>query len=117
MTRSHMPLVLGVGSGLSCECSFERSGYLQHAHSPGRHVADASAWSAIVCMLTLFQIEKTEESGNVKWATGLTTYVAFSWKGGIPLTWFLQASVTVLLSVHPERQRDGLAKAGLFDLR
>ncbi|KAN0081290.1 Cytochrome P450 [Tylopilus felleus] len=41
---------------------------------PGRHVADASVWSAIVCMLTLFQIEKTEESGNVKWTTGLTTH-------------------------------------------
>ena len=77
----HMLLVSGVGSGLSCECSFERSGYWQYAYSLGRHVADASLWSAIVCILTLFQIEMTEELGNVKWTTGLSMYVTFSWRG------------------------------------
>lgn len=47
-------------------------------HSPGRHVADASLWSAMVCMLALFRIEKTEGSDNVEWMTGVTTCVTVS---------------------------------------
>ncbi|KAF8452275.1 cytochrome P450 [Boletus edulis BED1] len=41
---------------------------------PGRHVGDASLWSAMVCILTLFRIEKTEGSDNVKWSTGLARH-------------------------------------------
>jgi len=41
---------------------------------PGRHVADASLWCAMVSILALFQIEKTEGSEEVKWATGLTSH-------------------------------------------
>ncbi|KAG9312714.1 cytochrome P450 [Chiua virens] len=39
---------------------------------PGRHVADASLWCAMVCMLTVFRIEKTEGSDKVEWTTGMT---------------------------------------------
>ncbi|KAN0101198.1 Cytochrome P450 [Tylopilus felleus] len=60
-------------------------------------------WFVLRVFVRAFGIEKTEESGNVKWTTGLSMYVAFSWKGGMTLTWFLQASVTVPLLVHPER--------------
>jgi len=41
---------------------------------PGRHVAGASLWSAMVCILALFKIEKTEGSDKVKWATGLSSH-------------------------------------------
>ncbi|KAG8215888.1 cytochrome P450 [Butyriboletus roseoflavus] len=41
---------------------------------PGRHVADASLWSAMAGMLALFTIEKTEGSENVKWTTGLSVH-------------------------------------------
>ncbi|KIJ67345.1 hypothetical protein HYDPIDRAFT_84029 [Hydnomerulius pinastri MD-312] len=41
---------------------------------PGRHVADASLWAAMVCILALFKIEKTEGSDNVKWTKGLTSH-------------------------------------------
>ena len=44
-------------------------------HSPGRHIADATVWCAMVCILALFRIEKTEGSENVKWATGLSLCV------------------------------------------
>ena len=36
----------------------------------------------MVCMLTLFRIEKTEGSENVKWMTGLLMYVTFSLESG-----------------------------------
>ena len=36
----------------------------------------------MVCMLTLFRIEKTEGSENVKWTTGLVTCVMFSLESG-----------------------------------
>jgi len=41
---------------------------------PGKHVAGASLWSAMVCILALFRIEKTEGSDEVKWATGLSSH-------------------------------------------
>jgi len=41
---------------------------------PGRYVADASLWAAMVCILTLFRIEKTEGSENVEWMKGVTTH-------------------------------------------
>jgi len=41
---------------------------------PGRHVAVGSVWSAIVCMLAMFKIEKTEGSDNVTWATGVSSH-------------------------------------------
>ncbi|KAF9220640.1 cytochrome P450 [Gyrodon lividus] len=41
---------------------------------PGKHVADASLWCAMVCMLALFKIEKTEGSEQVKWTTGLASH-------------------------------------------
>ncbi|KIJ19360.1 hypothetical protein PAXINDRAFT_7844 [Paxillus involutus ATCC 200175] len=40
---------------------------------PGRHVADASLWCAMVCILALFKIEKTVGSEDVKWATGISS--------------------------------------------
>ncbi|KIJ19369.1 hypothetical protein PAXINDRAFT_7852 [Paxillus involutus ATCC 200175] len=39
---------------------------------PGKHLADASLWCAMVCILTMFKIEKTEGSEDVKWTTGGT---------------------------------------------
>ena len=36
------------------------------AHSPGKHVEDASLWSAMVRTLALFRIEKTEGSENLQ---------------------------------------------------
>ncbi|KIJ64539.1 hypothetical protein HYDPIDRAFT_111874 [Hydnomerulius pinastri MD-312] len=41
---------------------------------PGRHVATASVWVAMVCILALFKIEKTEGSDNVKWTKGLSSH-------------------------------------------
>ncbi|KAF8835269.1 cytochrome P450 [Paxillus ammoniavirescens] len=38
---------------------------------PGRHVADASLWCAMVSILAAFTIEKTEGSEEVKWTPGL----------------------------------------------
>ena len=52
-------------------------------HSPGRHVADASLWSAMVSILALFTIKKTEGSENVKWTTGVSTYVTVHAERGV----------------------------------
>jgi len=41
---------------------------------PGRHIALVSLWSAMVCMLAMFKIEKTEGSENVTWTTGVTSH-------------------------------------------
>ncbi|KIK95878.1 hypothetical protein PAXRUDRAFT_139741 [Paxillus rubicundulus Ve08.2h10] len=41
---------------------------------PGRHLADASLWCAMVSILAVFTIEKTEGSEEVKWAKGLTCH-------------------------------------------
>ncbi|KIK72815.1 hypothetical protein PAXRUDRAFT_179874, partial [Paxillus rubicundulus Ve08.2h10] len=41
---------------------------------PGRHVADASLWCAMVSILAVFEIEKTEGSEDVKWTTGMSSY-------------------------------------------
>ncbi|KIJ19361.1 hypothetical protein PAXINDRAFT_7845 [Paxillus involutus ATCC 200175] len=41
---------------------------------PGRHLADASLWCAMVCILALFKIEKTAGSDEVKWTTGMTSH-------------------------------------------
>ncbi|KIK87086.1 hypothetical protein PAXRUDRAFT_14451 [Paxillus rubicundulus Ve08.2h10] len=41
---------------------------------PGRYVADASLWSAMVCILALFNIEKTVGSEDIKWETGMSSY-------------------------------------------
>lgn len=35
---------------------------------------DASLWSAMVCMLALFKVEKMEGSDDVKWTTGMTSH-------------------------------------------
>ena len=35
----------------------------------------------MVCILTLFKVEKTEGSENVKWRAGLVRYVTFSLDG------------------------------------
>ncbi|KAF8840002.1 cytochrome P450 [Paxillus ammoniavirescens] len=41
---------------------------------PGRHLADASLWCAMVSILAVFTIQKTEGSEEVKWATGLACH-------------------------------------------
>ncbi|KIJ19363.1 hypothetical protein PAXINDRAFT_166569 [Paxillus involutus ATCC 200175] len=41
---------------------------------PGRRLANASLWCAMVSILAMFKIEKTVGSEEVKWATGLTSY-------------------------------------------
>ncbi|KIK87084.1 hypothetical protein PAXRUDRAFT_152429 [Paxillus rubicundulus Ve08.2h10] len=41
---------------------------------PGRHLADASLWCAIACILAVFNIEKVEGFEDVKWVSGATTY-------------------------------------------
>jgi len=41
---------------------------------PGRHVALMSLWSAMVCILATFKIEKTVGSDNVTWTTGVSSY-------------------------------------------
>ncbi|KAH7929265.1 cytochrome P450 [Leucogyrophana mollusca] len=41
---------------------------------PGRHIADAAVWAAIVCILAVFRIEKPEgPEQEIKWKTGLTS--------------------------------------------
>ncbi|KIJ19362.1 hypothetical protein PAXINDRAFT_7846 [Paxillus involutus ATCC 200175] len=40
---------------------------------PGRHLADASLWCAMVSILALFKIEKTVGSEEIEWATGMTS--------------------------------------------
>ncbi|KIK95876.1 hypothetical protein PAXRUDRAFT_826569 [Paxillus rubicundulus Ve08.2h10] len=41
---------------------------------PGRHLADGSLWCAMVSILTMFTIEKTEAPEEIKWTTGGTIY-------------------------------------------
>jgi len=41
---------------------------------PGRHVANVTLWSAMVCILALFKIKKTEGSEDGKWTTGMTSH-------------------------------------------
>ncbi|KIJ19367.1 hypothetical protein PAXINDRAFT_68976, partial [Paxillus involutus ATCC 200175] len=41
---------------------------------PGRHLADASLWCAMVSILAVFTIQKTEGSEEVKWTTGLACH-------------------------------------------
>lgn len=49
----------------------------------GRYIADASVWSAMVSILTTFDIVKCkDEQGNdipvdAKWTAGVTSYVSF----------------------------------------
>ncbi|KIJ67377.1 hypothetical protein HYDPIDRAFT_25837 [Hydnomerulius pinastri MD-312] len=38
---------------------------------PGRHIADASTWAAVVNILAFFRVERPANSEDVKWTTGL----------------------------------------------
>ena len=71
--------------------------------SPGRHVAEASLWCSMVCILALFRIEKTEGSDNVKWVTGFASCVTLHVEGGAYANAAFQASTSVPVYVHPER--------------
>lgn len=79
-------------------------------HSPGRHVADASLWSAMVCILTLFKIEKTAGSENVEWTNGVTTCVTYvsawsaCWLTSVPLVFL---DIRARSHVRSFRERKG----------
>jgi len=55
---------------------------------PGRHLAESSIWSAMVCMLAVFKFSKAkDETGKEieikpKWRAGLTVYVSVGWNSG-----------------------------------
>lgn len=76
-------LGLGVGCGTWALIHVLAVAALTWHPSPGRHVADASLWSAMVCMLALFRIEKTDGSENVQWTKGLSSWVVLHSRGEV----------------------------------
>ena len=91
---------------------------------PGRHLAEASLWSAMVCLLAVFKFSRArdETGGEIEikpeWKGGLTSYVVF---GRISVERYLlsdlllQATPAIPLQYHSAERRNGYHGLATFD--